>query len=73
MNTQNTHDKAERPAEAAQDEATLKAALLDLGTADYERIRASLILRLGYDAFRDLQNKIFKQIGTIKAEKGERQ
>jgi hypothetical protein len=47
----------------------LKAALLDLGRADYEYIRSELIEKLGYDQFRTLQNEIFREIGTIKFEK----
>jgi hypothetical protein len=51
-----------------QDYNNLKAALLDLGKANYENIRKDLIARLGYDQFRDLQNQVFKEIGTIKHE-----
>ena len=53
------------------DKFRLKAALLDLGKADYEKVRAELIDRLGYNQFRELQNEVFKEIGTIKFEKGE--
>ena len=49
----------------------LKAALLDLGKADYENTRQDLIARLGYDQFRDLQTSVFKEIGTIDFEKHE--
>jgi hypothetical protein len=44
---------------------TLKSALLDLGKPEYERVRADLIDRLGYEQFRELQNEVFKKIGTI--------
>lgn len=53
------------------DRVKLKLALLehhpvfvgnDLGKPDYERVRAELIRRLGYDRFRDLQNEIFAEI-----------
>lgn len=48
----------------------LKAALLDLGKVDYERVRGDLIGKLGYDQFRELQKEIFREIGTIQFEKG---
>lgn len=46
----------------------LKSALLDLGRSDYETIRTNLISELGYDKFREIQNAIFKEIGTISFE-----
>jgi hypothetical protein len=48
-----------------QDRLKLKCALLDLGKPDYEKVRADLIERLGYDQFREIQNDIFKEIGTL--------
>lgn len=57
--------------EIREDRVTLKAALLDLGRADYENVRQDIIARLGYDQFRDLQNAIFSEIGTIQFEKSE--
>lgn len=52
-----------------QDYNNLKAALLDLGRSNYEGIRANLIADRGYDGFRELQNEVFKEIGTIEFEK----
>jgi hypothetical protein len=49
----------------------LKKALLDLGTKDYETVRSSMIALFGYDRFRDIQNDIFKEIGTIKFEQSQ--
>ena len=51
------------------DQQSLKSALLDLGKADYEKVRTDLIERLGYDAFRELQNEIFREIGTLAFER----
>jgi hypothetical protein len=59
-----------RKRETGQDRENLKAALLDLGRANYEGIRRDLIARLGYDAFRALQNDIFAEIGKIEYEPG---
>jgi hypothetical protein len=52
-----------------EDRLKLKCALLDLVKPNYENIRADLIERLGYDQFREIQNDIFKEIGTIEFEK----
>ncbi len=49
-----------------QDYEKLKSALLDLGRDHYENARSELIGRIGYDQFRDLQNLVFKEIGTLK-------
>jgi hypothetical protein len=53
--------------------ADLKSALLDLGKANYEKERAFLIGCMGYDGFRELQNEVFKEIGTIQFEKSQSQ
>ncbi len=47
----------------------LKEALLNLEKPSYEEIREDLIEDFGYEAFRIMQNDIFKEIGTIEFEK----
>lgn len=49
-------------------EEQLKHALLNLETDEYEKVRKEIIADIGYDNFRELQNRVFKQIGTIKSE-----
>lgn len=49
----------------------LKAALLALGKQDYEELRTELIWNMGYAAFREMQNEIFKEIGTIRFEQSQ--
>lgn len=49
----------------------LKAALLALGKQDYEELRTELIWNMGYGSFREMQNEIFKEIGTIRFEQSQ--
>lgn len=51
----------------------LKEALLDLEKPRYETVRENIIAEIGYDAFRDMQNSIFGEIGTIRSLKGNNQ
>lgn len=66
MNT--TKERTHMNTQTRQDYDSLKAALLNMGSAKYEQIRVRLIAELGYDQFRTLQNEVFKEIGTIKFE-----